>query len=226
MLQDPPEDAVVTVCGHVFCNQCICEHMIGDDAQCPNKNCKTRLTSSHIFSVTTLRDAISNNPNPEDNHTFNCSDSELAKVWESCSSSYPEGSSKIKAALKLLTSLSKPHDPALSLRSLELNEGSYGSDLLHACDSVGNNGTPDIKHISHSSVKVAGEKAIVFSQWTRMLDLLEDYLKSSSIQYRRLDGTMPISARDKAVKDFNTLPEVCYSLGMLSISLVFDTTLK
>ncbi|KAG6384386.1 hypothetical protein SASPL_155806 [Salvia splendens] len=26
--------------------------------------------------------------------------------------------------------------------------------------------------------------------------------------YRRLDGTMPISARDRAVKDFNLLPEV------------------
>lgn len=41
-----------------------------------------------------------------------------------------------------------------------------------------------------------------------MLDLLEGCLKKSSIQYRRLDGTMSIVARDKAVKDFNTLPEV------------------
>ncbi|XP_042029691.1 helicase-like transcription factor CHR28 isoform X2 [Salvia splendens] len=190
---DPPEDAVVTACGHVFCNQCICEHMIGDDTQCPKKNCKTRLTSSHIFSITTLRGAISNNPNPENNHTLNCSDSKLAKVSESCSSSYPEGSSKIKAALELLTSLSKPHDPAL-----KPTEG-Y-SDLLHGYNSVGKNRTPDIKAV--------GEKAIVFSQWTRMLDLLEDYLKSSSIQYRRLDGTMPISARDNAVRDFKSLPQV------------------
>ncbi|XP_047955007.1 helicase-like transcription factor CHR28 isoform X4 [Salvia hispanica] len=190
---DPPEDAVVTACGHVFCNQCICEHMIGDDTQCPKKNCKTRLTSSHIFSITTLRDAISNNPNPENNHTLDCSDSKLAKVSESCSSSYPEGSSKIKAALELLTSLSKPHDPAF-----KPTEG-Y-SDLLHGYDSVGKNRTPD--------TKAAGEKAIVFSQWTRMLDLLEEYLKSSSIQYRRLDGTMPISARDNAVKDFKCLPQV------------------
>jgi SNF2 family DNA or RNA helicase len=42
-----------------------------------------------------------------------------------------------------------------------------------------------------------------------MLDLLETCLKDSSIQYRRLDGTMSVLARDKAVKDFNTLPEVC-----------------
>jgi SNF2 family DNA or RNA helicase len=62
---------------------------------------------------------------------------------------------------------------------------------------------------SNDSVTFVGEKAIVFSQWTRMLDLLEVCLKNSSIQYRRLDGTMSIVSRDKAVKDFNTLPEVC-----------------
>ncbi|KAL0363351.1 UNVERIFIED_CONTAM: Helicase-like transcription factor CHR28 [Sesamum calycinum] len=98
---DPPEDAVVTVCGHVFCNQCICEHMIG-----------------------------------------------------------------------------------------------------------GKNGTSNMTLDSENSVKVVGEKAIVFSQWTRMLDLLEACLKNSSIQYRRLDGTMPVVARDRAVKDFNSLPQV------------------
>lgn len=53
------------------------------------------------------------------------------------------------------------------------------------------------------------EKAIVFSQWTRMLDLLEVHLKASHVTYRRLDGTMSVAARDKAVKDFNTVPEVC-----------------
>ncbi|KAL8460394.1 hypothetical protein ACS0TY_032071 [Phlomoides rotata] len=162
---DPPEDAVVTVCGHVFCNQCICEHMIGDNSQCPTKNCKTHLSSSHVFSKSTLRAAILDQQSPVYTSTLNCSDFELAKVSESHSPSCPQGSSKIKAALELLLSLSK----------------------FQNC---------------------VGEKAIVFSQWTGMLDLLEGFLKNSSLQYRRLDGTMPIAARDRAVKDFNTLPEV------------------
>ncbi|KAI9120607.1 hypothetical protein K1719_007640 [Acacia pycnantha] len=69
---------------------------------------------------------------------------------------------------------------------------------------------PESQKVSDGSSNdsVVGEKAIVFSQWTRMLDLLEACLKNSSIQYRRLDGTMSVAARDKAVKDFNTLPEV------------------
>ncbi|PWZ52052.1 Helicase-like transcription factor CHR28 [Zea mays] len=51
-------------------------------------------------------------------------------------------------------------------------------------------------------------KAIVFSQWTGMLDLLELSLNINGIQYRRLDGTMSLNLREKNVKDFNTDPEV------------------
>ena len=77
------------------------------------------------------------------------------------------------------------------------------------------NRSMDFDRSSNDTVPMMGEKAIVFSQWTRMLDLLEACLKNSSIKYRRLDGTMSVVARDKAVKDFNTLPEVC---GIISIS--------
>ncbi|KAL2244800.1 UNVERIFIED_CONTAM: Helicase-like transcription factor CHR28 [Sesamum indicum] len=203
---DPPEDAVVTVCGHVFCNQCICEHMIGDDTQCPTKNCKTHLTMAHVFSITTLRIAISNQQSVE--NTPDCYDSEVAKVSDSCSLSCPHDSSKIKAALKLLLSLSKPHDPALRMSSIETMGECYSPEMLRSCDPVGKNGTSDMTLVSENSVKIVGEKAIVFSQWTRMLDLLEACLKNSSIQYRRLDGTMPVVARDRAVKDFNSLPQV------------------
>ncbi|CAD6259487.1 unnamed protein product [Miscanthus lutarioriparius] len=51
-------------------------------------------------------------------------------------------------------------------------------------------------------------KAIVFTQWTGMLDLLERSLSSNHIEFRRLDGSMPLNVREKAVKEFNTDPEV------------------
>ncbi|URE25963.1 SNF2 family N-terminal domain [Musa troglodytarum] len=54
----------------------------------------------------------------------------------------------------------------------------------------------------------AGLAICTICNWTRMLDLLEVPLKDSCIQYRRLDGTMSIAAREKAIKDFNMLPEV------------------
>ncbi|XP_073061440.1 helicase-like transcription factor CHR28 [Primulina eburnea] len=202
---DPPDGAVVTVCGHVYCDQCICQHIIGDDTQCVTKNCKTHLSLSNIFSMTSLRISLSDQLGME--NTPRCSDSVLVEVNEPCSLSRPEDSSKIKAALELLSSLSKPYERPLRTCSSNSFEQGGCSEKLHAHDSVEDNQNSDINRNSNLA-QFVGEKAIVFSQWTRMLDLLEDCLKKSSIQYRRLDGTMPVVARDRAVKDFNSLPEV------------------
>ncbi|KAK4340576.1 hypothetical protein RND71_039077 [Anisodus tanguticus] len=178
---DPPEDAVVTVCGHVFCNQCICEHLTGDDTQCPVSACKAHLSGSSVFTKAMLSGSLSDQPSLQKNP--DCAGSGVAES-SICS---PYDSSKIKAALQVLQSLSKPKACTL--------EGASPSEST--CDRSSKDATTTV-----------GEKAIVFSQWTGMLDLLEACLKSSSIQYRRLDGTMSVLARDKAVKDFNTLPEV------------------
>ncbi|CAL5025297.1 unnamed protein product [Urochloa decumbens] len=56
--------------------------------------------------------------------------------------------------------------------------------------------------------EVAPTKAIVFTQWTGMLDLLEHSLTNKHIEFRRLDGSMPLNIRERAVKEFNTDPEV------------------
>ncbi|XP_038995167.1 helicase-like transcription factor CHR28 isoform X2 [Hibiscus syriacus] len=201
---DPPEDAVVTICGHVFCNQCISEHLNSDDKQCPTKNCKVQLNASSVFTSNCLSSSLSEQPGQ--NKPRDCSGSKVVEVFGPCSEDNLYGSSKIKAALQVLKSLAKPQDHRS--RTSGCPEGS--SDL-HSGDSI--NVVPDEKDLLmgeslNNSCKVPGEKAIVFSQWTRMLDIFEACLKSSSIQYRRLDGTMSVAARDKAVKDFNTLPEV------------------
>jgi hypothetical protein len=41
-----------------------------------------------------------------------------------------------------------------------------------------------------------------------MLDLVENSLNQAFIEYRRLDGTMSLGARDRAFREFNTDPEV------------------
>jgi hypothetical protein len=55
---------------------------------------------------------------------------------------------------------------------------------------------------------VRPEKAIVFSQWTSMLDLLEVPLRKAGFVFRRLDGTMTVAARERAIADFESSPEV------------------
>lgn len=225
LIQDPPEDAVVSVCGHVFCNQCICEHLTGDDNQCPATNCKTRLSMSSVFSKATLNSSLSDQAC---DNLPGCSGSEVGE-FEPCSQTQPYDSSKIKAALEVLHSLSKPQSRTSKTSAVQSTFVENTDSLGHSSD-VDNgksfNDSPESRDKStegspNDSVGAVGEKAIVFSQWTRMLDLLEVCLKNSSIQYRRLDGTMSVIARDKAVKDFNTLPEVC-TIILISITEVLD----
>lgn len=201
LCSDPPEDAVVTSCGHVFCNQCICEHLNGDDTLCPTAKCKAHLNRSSVFSVATLRCSLSDQTTLESN--------------SSCSFDCAYDSSKIKAAIEVLQSVTKGRKFSRVSSSGSVGEGISSVENTSSLHSGGLHektcSKEEIKGMDEAfcgSVTVVGEKAIVFSQWTRMLDLLEGCLKDSSIQYRRLDGTMSVVARDKAVKDFNTLPEV------------------
>uniref|UniRef100_J3M1N6 Uncharacterized protein n=2 Tax=Oryza brachyantha TaxID=4533 RepID=J3M1N6_ORYBR len=104
-------------------------------------------------------------------------------------------SSKIRSATDILNSIVNTH--ALT-----------GSDTIESNPS-----------------EVAPPKAIVFSQWTGMLDLLELSLDNYRIKFRRLDGAMSLNLREKAVKEFNTDPEVRVMLmslkaGNLGLNMV------
>ncbi|CAL4973716.1 unnamed protein product [Urochloa decumbens] len=190
LCNDAPEDAVVTICGHVFCNQCILEQLTGDDSICPVSNCRVRLNTTSLFSRGTLECSLSKLTCDfkSDNTCMEMAQTEK-RPW--IDSSY--ASSKVRAALDILLSLPKI-DPT------QMNDSKNSIGLAsEKFDGKGSSEQIDTK---------LTEKAIVFSQWTRMLDLLEVHLKASHVTYRRLDGTMSVAARDKAVKDFNTVPEV------------------
>ncbi|XP_022926603.1 helicase-like transcription factor CHR28 [Cucurbita moschata] len=207
---DPPEDAVVSECGHVFCKQCILEHLSGDDTQCPTAGCKVRLSASSLFSKSSF--SISQSDQLGENNSVVGSGSTFGDSVEPSSSDTYE-SSKIKAALEVLMSLAKPKESSSRNSPVQLAPDVASEK---STDAPSTEMHPEIPECQDSAtnksscepIKMSGEKAIVFSQWTGMLDLLEACLKNSSIQYRRLDGTMSVLARDKAVKDFNNLPEV------------------
>ncbi|XP_039138671.1 helicase-like transcription factor CHR28 [Dioscorea cayenensis subsp. rotundata] len=190
---DPPEDGIVTMCGHVFCYQCIADRLTGDDNFCPAPGCKDMLGSDLVFSRETLKSCISGELTGSTSAS-NTHDDESSITQSSFISS------KIRAALEILNSISNPYSKFAS----EENDFFPG----HLCSNT----EPPVK-------------AIVFSQWTRMLDLLEMSLNQSLIQYRRLDGTMSLLARDRAVKEFNTDPEVTVMImslkaGNLGLNMV------
>ncbi|XP_011095177.1 helicase-like transcription factor CHR28 [Sesamum indicum] len=199
--RDPPENAVVTMCGHVFCYQCVSDYLTGEDNTCPAPECKEQLGADVVYSRSTLRRCISDDIDGDTPVSY---DSEKSIVLQR---NYI--SSKIKSALEILKSncISKSRDSELYDLVRYDGDASSPSGLCLESESRGR------------------EKAIVFSQWTSMLDLVEMSLKNSCINYRRLDGTMSIAARDKAVKEFNTDPEVDVMLmslkaGNLGLNMV------
>lgn len=200
--RDPPENAVVTMCGHVFCYQCVSDHLTGEDNTCPAPQCKEQLGADVVYSRSTLRRSLSIDVDGDNPVPYERGDESVVLRRNYVSA-------KIKSALEILKAhciskkqSSEPHDLA----------GYDGDALLSDAQDF-------------ESASIAPEKAIVFSQWTGMLDLVETSLKNSHISYRRLDGTMSIAARDKAVKEFNTDPEVDVMLmslkaGNLGLNMV------
>ncbi|TKA33210.1 hypothetical protein B0A50_00763 [Salinomyces thailandicus] len=53
-----------------------------------------------------------------------------------------------------------------------------------------------------------GEKVLIFSQWTTLLDLLEVPIEEKSWGYRRYDGSMNAKLREDAVDDFRSKKDV------------------
>ncbi|KAK7390769.1 hypothetical protein VNO78_18835 [Psophocarpus tetragonolobus] len=212
---DPPEEPVITMCGHVFCYPCLSEYLTGDDNMCPAVDCKVQIGEDLVFSKATLRSCIS-----DDIDSVSSANSHLCDYSLVQQSDYT--SSKIKAVLEVLQSNCK-----LKISSSDSGGGrdSPSSNNLDVedCDS-------DFKVTKHtrkySEFTAKGPiKAIVFSQWTSMLDLVEISLRQFGIQFRRLDGRMTLGARDKAVKDFNTEPEITVMLmslkaGNLGLNMV------
>ncbi|AQK50397.1 Putative SNF2-domain/RING finger domain/helicase domain protein [Zea mays] len=171
LCNDTPEDAIVTICGHVFCYQCIHERITTDENMCPAPNCSRTLGLELLFSSGALKICISGKSSSA--VASSSSDNESSSISQSSFVS-----SKIQAAIDILNSIIVM-DPLTESYTMESSRSGLGP-----------------------------VKAIVFSQWTGMLDLLELSLNINCIQYRRLDGTMSLNLREKNVKDFNTDPEV------------------
>ncbi|XVF67050.1 hypothetical protein PTKIN_Ptkin10aG0089900 [Pterospermum kingtungense] len=214
---DPPDDPVVTMCGHVFCYQCVSEYLTGDDNMCPAATCKEQLGADIVFSKATLRSCIADGLSGSPTHP---QFSEKSMIFQD-----EYSSSKIKAVIEILQSKCFLKNSSPELRSSIGHSETSSSE--QTCTETGRSGISVVKHttVYSNSLTDGPIKAIVFSQWTSMLDLVEHSLRTHDINYRRLDGSMSLAARDRNVKDFNTDPEVTVMLmslkaGNLGLNMV------
>ena len=80
-----------------------------------------------------------------------------------------------------------------------------------------------------TKLKERGHKVLLFSTFTSLIDILEDYLSLRSFKYVRLDGNTNLDDRQVSIKDFNSDPELFLFListraGGLGINLAAADT--
>ncbi|ETN80443.1 protein, SNF2 family, partial [Necator americanus] len=57
-------------------------------------------------------------------------------------------------------------------------------------------------------IKDKGDKVLIFSQFTSMLDILEVYMQIRGYAYKRLDGSTPVMERQEMINEFNNDEEL------------------
>ena len=108
------------------------------------------------------------------------------------------------------------------------------STLVYPANEHGDEAADDEMDLTQSSSKLdalmkilaatkgngKGEKTVVFSQWTRFLDIVQARLDREGYTYCRLDGTMNVAQRDSALHSLERKPECTIMLASLGVCAV------
>lgn len=85
-----------------------------------------------------------------------------------------------------------------SLEAKRLPNNAYaGEELIQNCGKL------LLMQKMLKKLKEQGHRVLVFSQMTRLLDILEDYLEHEQYRYERIDGSITGSLRQAAIDRFN-----------------------
>ncbi|CAL9221099.1 unnamed protein product [Arabidopsis halleri] len=138
---DPPKGPVVTLCGHVFCYECVSGNINGDDKTCPALNCSNELKHDVVFTESAVRSCINDYDDPQDKKALVLLQGEFI-------------SSKIKAVIDILQSLAKQGSPDtppiktivfsqwtgmldfVQVMLMSLKAGNLGLNMVAACHVI------------------------------------------------------------------------------------------
>ncbi|XP_030632504.1 chromodomain-helicase-DNA-binding protein 5 [Chanos chanos] len=115
--------------------------------------------------------------------------------------------------------------PVAAVEAPVLPNGSYDGNLL-----VKSSGKLTLLQKMLKKLKDEGHRVLIFSQMTKMLDLLEDFLEYEGYKYERIDGGITGSLRQEAIDRFNApgAQQFCFLLstraGGLGINLATADT--
>uniref|UniRef100_A0A8C1UHI1 Chromodomain helicase DNA binding protein 4a n=1 Tax=Cyprinus carpio TaxID=7962 RepID=A0A8C1UHI1_CYPCA len=115
--------------------------------------------------------------------------------------------------------------PVAAMEAAKMPNGMYeGSTLTKA------SGKLLLLHKMLRKLKEGGHRVLIFSQMTKMLDLLEDFLENEGYKYERIDGSITGGMRQEAIDRFNApgAPQFVFLLstraGGLGINLATADT--
>uniref|UniRef100_A0A670ZWZ5 Chromodomain helicase DNA binding protein 4 n=1 Tax=Pseudonaja textilis TaxID=8673 RepID=A0A670ZWZ5_PSETE len=115
--------------------------------------------------------------------------------------------------------------PVAAMEAPKMPNGMYdGSALIRA------SGKLLLLQKMLKNLKEGGHRVLIFSQMTKMLDLLEDFLEHEGYKYERIDGGITGNMRQEAIDRFNApgAPQFCFLLstraGGLGINLATADT--
>uniref|UniRef100_A0A673M7S5 Chromodomain-helicase-DNA-binding protein 5-like n=1 Tax=Sinocyclocheilus rhinocerous TaxID=307959 RepID=A0A673M7S5_9TELE len=115
--------------------------------------------------------------------------------------------------------------PVAAMEAPVLPNGSYDGNLL-----VKSSGKLTLLQKMLKKLKDEGHRVLIFSQMTKMLDLLEDFLEFEGYKYERIDGGITGGLRQEAIDRFNApgAQQFCFLLstraGGLGINLATADT--
>ncbi|XP_054640028.1 chromodomain-helicase-DNA-binding protein 5 isoform X2 [Dunckerocampus dactyliophorus] len=115
--------------------------------------------------------------------------------------------------------------PVAAVEAPVLPNGSYDGNLL-----VKSSGKLTLLQKMLKKLKDEGHRVLIFSQMTKMLDLLEDFLDFEGYKYERIDGGITGGLRQEAIDRFNApgAQQFCFLLstraGGLGINLASADT--
>ena len=207
---DVPEDPSVTRCGHVYCQQCVAAQLEGSggaEGEFLCLNCNAVVRGVDVYRGAALEMEAGGGAGAGGAGAGGASSSSSTNgKWSS--------STKVDKLLALLDSIRQ--------RNLQAaDQGRRSSDGAGQRNPLVAKSKSEVRIASQfrraASPNLAGavnnsgvrpEKVIVFSQWTSMLDLLEVPLKKGRYHYRRLDGTMTVAQRERAIEEFERKDDV------------------
>jgi DNA repair protein RAD16 len=195
--ETPVERVFSSCCGSGFCRSCVIEYLtgaIGSNTPCPS--------CTRPFTIDL------NQASADDNLNQSSADGELDRDSKGCDDSRREASPG-----KALVSADGYHYAAPSLKQLpHVASGSILRRINLAEFATSTKIEVLVQELTEMRLKRPGNKALVFSQFVNMLDLIRWRLHSDpclnglGLGVRILHGGMDVKSRDAALKDFREDP--------------------